>query len=77
MPLNPLENLPTALVGKQPISADKFFGNFNELQMCGRIQDYMKLCPDDKVVATDNISHLSLSVDPASLLNQKKARISS
>ncbi|XP_042020468.1 protein ALWAYS EARLY 3-like [Salvia splendens] len=72
MPLNPLENLPTALVGKQPISADKFFGNFNELKMCGRIQDYMKLCPDDKVVATDNISHLSLSVDPASLLNQTK-----
>ncbi|KAG6394794.1 hypothetical protein SASPL_145384 [Salvia splendens] len=33
MPLNPLENLPTALVGKQPISVDKFFENFNELKV--------------------------------------------
>ncbi|KAL1539095.1 protein ALWAYS EARLY 3-like [Salvia divinorum] len=72
MPLNPLENLPTALVGKQPISVDKFFGNFNELKMYGRIQEYMKLCPGDKVVAAGDMSHLSLSADPASLLNQTK-----
>ncbi|KAL1536274.1 protein ALWAYS EARLY 3-like [Salvia divinorum] len=49
MLLNPLENLPTALAGKQPISADKFFVNFNELKVCGRIQEYMKLCPVDNV----------------------------
>ncbi|XP_057806018.1 protein ALWAYS EARLY 3-like isoform X2 [Salvia miltiorrhiza] len=72
MPLNPLENLPIALVGKKPISADRFFENFNELKVGGRIQECMKLCPGDKVDATDDISHLSLSADPATLLNQTK-----
>lgn len=73
MPLNPLENLPAASLGKQPVSDDKFFENFNELKMSGQIQEYMKLCPGDKVDATDDISHLSLSADPANLLNQMKA----
>lgn len=71
MPLNPLENLPAALLGKQPF--DKFHENFNELKINGQVQECMKLCPGVKVETTDDISQLSPSANPASLLKQIKA----
>lgn len=72
MPLNPLENLPAALLEKQPTSVDKFLENLNELKLNGQIPEFMKLFPGDKVSTTD-ISQLSPSADPASLLKQTKA----
>ncbi|KAH6832949.1 DNA binding protein [Perilla frutescens var. hirtella] len=68
MPLNPLENLPAALLGKQPISANKFFENFNELKIIGQVEEGMKLCPGDRVDTTDDISQLSPSANPATLI---------
>lgn len=71
MPMNPFENIP-ALLGRHPVSVDKFFENFNELKENGQAKDYIKLSPSDNLDNVDGIHQLSSLANPSSLLKQTK-----
>ena len=77
MPSNPLENMPAALA-KHTFSADKFFENFIEFKLNGRVKDqklegYMKFSPHENLANLDRPSHVSPSTYPISnLLKQVK-----
>lgn len=72
MPSNHSENIP-ALLGKQTISVDKCFENFNELKINGRVQECVNLSSGDTANEIYAISQLSPSANPTSLLKQTKA----
>lgn len=72
MPMNPFDNIP-ALLGRHPVSVDKFFENFSELKENGQAKDYIKLSHGDNLDNVDGIHQLSSLANPSSLLKQTKA----
>ncbi|XP_073053694.1 protein ALWAYS EARLY 3-like isoform X1 [Primulina eburnea] len=59
MPLYPFENMP--MLGGHTVAADKFLENFNELQINGRLKEYMKLSSTDILESRDGLGLSQLS----------------
>ncbi|KAL6526518.1 hypothetical protein OROGR_015608 [Orobanche gracilis] len=73
MPLNPFENMPAILLGRQTIGIDKFFEHVNKMKINRQAQEFMKLCPGDNVDNTaDGIKQSAPLAQPASSLKQTK-----
>ncbi|KAL6535373.1 hypothetical protein OROMI_026747 [Orobanche minor] len=73
MPLNPFENMPAILLGRQTIGVDKFFEHVNKMKINRQAQEFMKLYPGDNVDNTaDGIKQSAPLAQPASSLKQTK-----
>lgn len=62
MPLYRFENMP--MLGGHTVAADKFLENFKELQINGRLKEYMKLSSSDILESNDGLGLSQLSPFP-------------
>ncbi|XP_022851476.1 protein ALWAYS EARLY 3-like isoform X2 [Olea europaea var. sylvestris] len=71
MPLYPFENMP-ALLWRHALTVDKFFENFNELKMNGRVKENVNFSLGDNLDNVDGLSHSSPAHSASGLLKQTK-----